>query len=86
MNTGSYWRNRAAPIIQEVIGRVGRDDLRALLKALHEAYPFGERRMHPYKTWRDEIRRQLNGRQQPQSPAPPPIAPGQLSLFDPSHQ
>lgn len=28
----------------------------------------------------------LNGRLQPQSPAPPPIAPGQLSLFDPSHQ
>lgn len=25
-----------------------------------DAYPFGERRMHPYRIWRDEIRRQLN--------------------------
>lgn len=57
MSTGSYWRDRATPIIAEVIARVGRDDERALRKALHDAYPFGERSMHPYKIWRDEIRR-----------------------------
>ena len=63
MSTGSYWRDRAAPIIREVIARVGRDDERALRKALHDACPFGERQLHPYKIWRDEIRRQLEGRQ-----------------------
>jgi len=81
MSTGSYWRNRAAPIIAQTIARVGRDDERALRKALHDAHPFGERRMHPYKIWCDEVRRQLEGRQH-RRPAPPdPIAPGQLGLF-----
>lgn len=81
MSTGSYWRDRAVPIIREVIARVGRDDERALRKALHDAYPFGERQLHPYKIWRDEIRRQLEGRQGRRPPAPPPEAPGQLSLL-----
>ena len=27
-------------------------------KALREAYPFGERKHHPYKIWLDEIKRQ----------------------------
>lgn len=81
MSTGSYWRNRAAPIIREVIAFVGRDDERALMKALNDAYPFGARRMYPYKIWRDEIRRQLEGRQGRRPPAPPPDAPGQLSLL-----
>lgn len=86
MNTTSYWRNIAAPIITRVIANVGRDDERALKRALHDAYPFGERRMHPYKVWRDEIRRQLEGKQHRQPPPPDPIAPGQLPLLsiDPS--
>jgi hypothetical protein len=55
-----YWRRIAAPIIAEVIGRVGTEDRKALRKALLEAYPFKLRRYHPYRIWRDEIRRQLN--------------------------
>ena len=80
------WRNHCAPLIAEVIKRVGKDDPKALRKALREAYPNGEFSMHPYKIWRDEIRRQLN------PPAPtayrrrekqaPEEVPGQLSLLD----
>lgn len=83
MSTGSHWRDLAAPIIAEVIAQVGRDDERALRRALREAYPFGERRMWPYKAWRDEIRRQLEGRQHPKAPHPDQDAPGQLSFLDP---
>jgi hypothetical protein len=84
MSTGSYWRTRATPIIAEVIARVGREDERALRKALFDAYPFGERRMHPYKIWCDEVRRSLEGRQHRRPPPPDPISPGQLPLFPPS--
>jgi hypothetical protein len=53
------WADRAAPIVGEVIRRVGRSDMRALRKALAEAYPFGERANSPYKAWLAEVRRQL---------------------------
>lgn len=81
MSTGSYWRNRAAPIIAGVIAAVGTDDATALRKALHDAYPFGERSMHPYKIWRDEIRRQLAGQQHRRPARADPSSPGQLTLF-----
>jgi len=55
----SPWRDTAAPIIAETIQRVGRSDLKALRKALRDAYPFGERSMHPYKVWCSEVKRQL---------------------------
>ena len=83
MSTGSYWRNRAAPIIAEVIARVGRENERTLRKALFDAYPFGERKMHPYKVWCDEVRRHLEGQQHRQPPPPDPISPGQLPLLPP---
>lgn len=53
------WADRAAPIVGEVIRRVGRSDQQALRKALAEAYPFGERANTPYKARLSEIRRQL---------------------------
>lgn len=53
------WRDVARPIIAETIDRVGKDDPKALRKALLEAYPFGAREYHPYKIWLDEIHRQL---------------------------
>ena len=55
----SYWRRIAAPIISRVIAEHGAEDMRGLRRALREAYPFGERRFHPYRIWCDEIRRQL---------------------------
>lgn len=52
----SSWRNACAPIIARVLsaerGGAG------LAAALREAYPFGQRKYHPYKIWLDEIARQ----------------------------
>ena len=42
------WRDIAAPIIADVLWKVGRQDMKALRKALRDAYPFGQRKMHPY--------------------------------------
>ena len=53
------WANRAAPVVAEVIRRVGRDDLKALRKALSEAYPFESKIGYAYKAWLLEVRRQL---------------------------
>jgi hypothetical protein len=53
------WRQYSAPIIKRVIEQCGTEDMKLLRKKLHEAYPFGERKYHPYKIWCDEIRRQL---------------------------
>ena len=80
------WRDHCRPIIAEVIERVGTEDPKALRKALLEAYPYGQRSMHPYKIWRDEIRRQLDppvtAYRRPRLPAVPQEAPGQLSLLE----
>lgn len=69
----STWRDQAAPIISDVIRRVGREDKKSLRNALREAYPFGERSMYPYKVWRDEVRRQVGKNMAVQ---------GQIDLFD----
>ena len=53
------WRDHCSPIIADVIERVGKDDMQALRKALREAYPYGERKMWPYKVWCSEVRKQL---------------------------
>ncbi len=53
------WREHCSPIIAEVIQEVGTDDMKALRKALKEAYPYFERKYWPYKVWCSEIRRQL---------------------------
>lgn len=56
--TGSYWRAHAAKVISEVLAAT--KDLKEpqIRAALRDAYPFGERRYHPYKIWCDEVRRQ----------------------------
>lgn len=54
------WRDHCRPIIAEVIADVGKNDMKKLRKALRKAYPYGERKMWPYKVWCSEIRRQLN--------------------------
>lgn len=53
------WREHCTLIIAEVIQEVGTDDMKALKKALVEAYPYGQKKLWPYKVWRSEIRRQL---------------------------
>jgi hypothetical protein len=52
------WRDYAAPIIARVLKEAAGQDEKTIKKALHDAYPFGERAMHPYKIWCDEVRRQ----------------------------
>ena len=80
------WRDDAAPIISEVITRVGRGDMKALKKAIREAYPYGERSHHPYKIWCSEVRYQLGVKKRferiPGVKAKRPPAAGQGSLFD----
>jgi hypothetical protein len=56
----SYWRGIATPIIRRVIEENGTEDMAKLRRALRDAYPWGERRYHPYRIWRDEVKRQLN--------------------------
>lgn len=49
------WRDIAKPIIAEVLKEnEGKTD-KEINKALREAYPFGERKYHPYKIWCSEI-------------------------------
>jgi predicted transcriptional regulator with HTH domain len=57
--TRDTWRDKAAPIIAKVIAENKDKGDQVLRKALFMAYPWGERRMHPYKIWLSEISRQL---------------------------
>lgn len=52
------WRERAAPVITEVLNRTRGADEQTIKRELREAYPFGARRHHPYKIWLDEVQRQ----------------------------
>lgn len=66
------WRDRARPIIAGVIETHGTADMKTLRTLLWQAYPFGEKKYHPYKVWL-KLKR----------PAPrhDPL-PGQMTLFD----
>jgi hypothetical protein len=77
----SYWRGRARPIIAQVIKDNKGKDLKAVRKALYEAYPFGVRKHHPYKIWLDEIARQLNEKKRYFAPKKKPANPKQIKLF-----
>lgn len=61
------WREDARPIIAAVIARVGKSDLPALRRALREAFPWGERKYHPYRMWLDEINVQLGTKRPPRA-------------------
>lgn len=50
------WRERAAPVIALALEQTRGRSEAEIRKALYEAYPFGERRWHPYKIWLDEIK------------------------------
>lgn len=59
MKSQSHWRNTASPIIAKVIADGKGKSLKEIRRDLRDAYPFGERRYHPYKIWLDECQRQL---------------------------
>lgn len=52
------WREKAAPIIAQVLQDTFGEREQVIKKALRDAYPFGPRQYHPYKIWCDEIRTQ----------------------------
>lgn len=77
---GRTWRDRARPIIIRVLEENKDKDEKEIRKALRDAYPFGERAMHPYKIWCDEIKvqrglRKFGGRQKAEAD------PNQANLF-----
>ena len=55
----SRWRARAAPIIFKVLLDTAGLPMKDIRRALRAAYPFGPRKMHPYRIWLDEVRRQV---------------------------
>jgi hypothetical protein len=57
----SSWRDKASPVIAEILARPSLTIFEQNAE-LSKAYPFGERKYHPYKIWLDEIRRQRGGR------------------------
>jgi hypothetical protein len=69
------WRDRARPIVAQVVRDSGVKDPKALRKALYDAYPFGERARWPYKAWLAEIKEQIGGMR------PKKSDPNQLDLF-----
>ena len=60
-----YWRTKARPIVNEVMDRVGIEDMKGLRAELRNAYPFGQKAMFPYKMWLKEIKFQIAARKRP---------------------
>lgn len=54
----SHWRTTSAKVIAKVLEETKGKSEKEIRAALKKAYPFGERRYHPYKIWLDEIKRQ----------------------------
>lgn len=55
------WRQRMAPLIAQTLKETAGQPEKVIRRALRETWNdagFGERAMHPYKTWCDEVRRQ----------------------------
>lgn len=54
----SKWRDHSKAVIARVLLDTKGKDKQTIRQALYDAYPFGQRAMHPYKIWLDEIKRQ----------------------------
>lgn len=52
------WRDKARPIVAQVLRDTEGKTEPEIKQALFDAYPFGQRHYTPYKIWLDEIRRQ----------------------------
>ncbi len=55
----SYWRHTAKKVIEEVMNENRQADEKELRKKISDAYPFGQRSLHPYKIWLDEVKKQI---------------------------
>lgn len=60
------WRDSAKPIIAKVLKDNQGKTFKEIRAALREAYPFGERKYHPYKIWCDEIKVQTGRKKRKQ--------------------
>jgi hypothetical protein len=79
----SSWRAYAAPIIAKVIKENEGKDMKQIRKALHDAYPFGQREYHPYQIWLDECAVQLGTKKKkPHHKAVEPPDPNQFNMFE----
>lgn len=50
------WRDHCRPIITQVLKDTEGQHEGLIKRALFDAYPYGQRKMHPYKIWLDEIK------------------------------
>lgn len=68
----SRWRTEPKKVIERAIRDMPYGtDRAALRKLISNAYPFGDRALHPYKIWLDETRKQLDRRfPKPKEPLP----------------
>ena len=73
--TTSHWRVASNKAIRGVIAEIGTEDTKALRKALKEAYPFGERKYHPYKIWCSEVQHMVPGLYPTRKAPEPELAP-----------
>ena len=55
----SSWRIKSAQVIYKIIKENPGVTIKELHKKISEAYPFGERKYHPYKIWLDEVHRAI---------------------------
>jgi hypothetical protein len=60
----NYWRNESRKAIDQALRKARVVDINGkllvnrkdLLRIIREAYPFGERKRHPYKMWLKEVK------------------------------
>jgi hypothetical protein len=64
------WRELAQRVIAEVRRAHPESAGPELRRLLHGAYPFGQRRYHPYRIWCDEVRRALGKPRKTKSRSP----------------
>jgi hypothetical protein len=64
MANESKWRMKARNVILRVLRDTQGQSEANVKKAISAAYPFGERAMHPYKIWLDEVKRQTGHKPQ----------------------
>jgi hypothetical protein len=60
----SEWEQSAQMAIREALRGVDRSDLKAVQRAIDDAYPFGARAHWPYKVWL-KVRREFLAEHQP---------------------
>ena len=75
------WRTIAArhlcPIEEQVKALIASGNLKGARRLVRDAYPFGERAMHPYKIWCDQVAKMFpeisKAKPKPRKPEKEPI-------------